>query len=94
MSDVDAGWPDGEGPLRRELPVVAASDDEALIVDVAGFEGPLDLLLELARARRSISSGSRSWRLPSNISPSSPRRGSSGSSLPPTTWSWRRGSPI
>jgi segregation and condensation protein A len=52
MSDVDAGWPDGEGPLRREPPVVAASDDEALIVDVAGFEGPLDLLLELARGQK------------------------------------------
>ena len=22
--DVDAGWPDGEGPLRRETPAVAA----------------------------------------------------------------------
>jgi segregation and condensation protein A len=52
MSDVDAGWPDGEGPLRREPPAVAASDDEALIVDVAGFEGPLDLLLELARGQK------------------------------------------
>jgi segregation and condensation protein A len=39
-------WPDGEGPLRKEP--VAVSDD-ALIVDVGGFEGPLDLLLELAR---------------------------------------------
>ena len=38
-------WPDGEGPLRSD---VAASED-ALIVDVGGFEGPLDLLLELAR---------------------------------------------
>ncbi len=39
-------WPDGEGPLRKET---AADSDEALIVDVGGFEGPLDLLLELAR---------------------------------------------
>lgn len=39
-------WPDGEGPLRKEA---AANSDSALIVDVGGFEGPLDLLLELAR---------------------------------------------
>ena len=44
-----AAWPDGEGEPRREaLP----SDDERLIVDVAGFEGPLDLLLELARQHK------------------------------------------
>ncbi|MGB9143883.1 MAG: ScpA family protein [Aestuariivirga sp.] len=39
-------WPDGEGPLRKES---ASGSNEALIVDVDGFEGPLDLLLELAR---------------------------------------------
>ena len=39
-------WPDGEGPLRKQS---ASDSDEALIVDVDGFEGPLDLLLELAR---------------------------------------------
>ncbi len=39
-------WPDGEGPLRKEA---VADSDSALIVDVGGFEGPLDLLLELAR---------------------------------------------
>ena len=38
-------WPDGQGPLRADGPTEA----ETLIVDVAGFEGPLDLLLELAR---------------------------------------------
>ena len=39
-------WPDGEAPVRGN-PVAEPSD--ALIVDVDGFEGPLDLLLELAR---------------------------------------------
>ncbi|MFZ0072732.1 MAG: segregation/condensation protein A, partial [Xanthobacteraceae bacterium] len=29
-----------------------ASDDPALIVDVEGFEGPLDLLLRLAREQK------------------------------------------
>lgn len=42
-------WPDGAAEPRREaLP----SEDERLIIDVAGFEGPLDLLLELARAHK------------------------------------------
>jgi segregation and condensation protein A len=41
-------WPDGEGPLRALAPP-AVDDDGLLIIDVDGFEGPLDLLLELAR---------------------------------------------
>ncbi|MFT3986668.1 segregation and condensation protein A [Aestuariivirga sp.] len=41
-----AGWPDGEAPPRAPAPM---AEDGALIVDVGGFEGPLDLLLELAR---------------------------------------------
>jgi segregation and condensation protein A len=41
-------WPDDGAPLRTLQP---SDTDEAaaLIVDVGGFEGPLDLLLELAR---------------------------------------------
>lgn len=45
-TDTQASWPDGEGPLREAPPL---GDDEVFIVDVSGFEGPLDLLLELAR---------------------------------------------
>ncbi len=41
-----AAWPDGTEPLRA-VPEPAGSGP--LIVDVRGFEGPLDLLLELAR---------------------------------------------
>ena len=37
-----------EGRPRRE----AAPDTDALVVDVDGFEGPLDLLLELARRQK------------------------------------------
>jgi segregation and condensation protein A len=40
-------WPDGEGEVRRAAQ--SDIDPDALIVDVAGFEGPLDLLLDLAR---------------------------------------------
>ena len=43
--DNASAWPDGERPVRSAV----AAPPEALIVDVAGFEGPLDLLLELAR---------------------------------------------
>ncbi len=49
MADPAQGWPDGEGALRREA---LLSEDERLIVDVAGFEGPLDLLLDLARTHK------------------------------------------
>ncbi len=42
-------WPDGGGPLRA--PDVKEKG-QALIVDVQGFEGPLDLLLELARHQK------------------------------------------
>jgi segregation and condensation protein A len=41
-------WPDGDAPLRNVVQSEAA-EGSALIVDVGGFEGPLDLLLELAR---------------------------------------------
>jgi segregation and condensation protein A len=42
-------WPDGEGEPRRLDPV---AENDALIIDVEGFEGPLDLLLELARTHK------------------------------------------
>ena len=45
----NTGWPDGDGPLRREA---EGTDGEQLIVDVDGFEGPLDVLLELARRQK------------------------------------------
>jgi segregation and condensation protein A len=38
--------------LWAEAPDDRTSDDPALVVDVAGFEGPLDLLLHLARSQR------------------------------------------
>jgi segregation and condensation protein A len=41
-------WPDGEGPVRR----AADAADDTLIIDLGGFEGPLDVLLELARHRK------------------------------------------
>jgi segregation and condensation protein A len=45
-----SNWPDGEGEVRR-VPA-PEHDPDALIVDVEGFEGPLDLLLDLARAHK------------------------------------------
>ncbi len=42
-------WPDGAGPVRAEP---ETDEGETLIVDVDGFEGPLDLLLDLARHQK------------------------------------------
>jgi segregation and condensation protein A len=44
-----APWPDGEHEPRR---TVDQADADALIIDVEGFEGPLDLLLDLARTHK------------------------------------------
>ena len=49
-STTTRAWPDGEGELRAPAP--EPGDDDRLIVDVAGFEGPLDLLLQLAREQK------------------------------------------
>lgn len=43
-----APWPDDDSMRSGE----AAGLDDELIIDVDGFEGPLDLLLELARAHK------------------------------------------
>ncbi len=50
MAETGEGWPDGQGPVRKEPTRPEA--DETLIIDVQGFEGPLDLLLELARTQK------------------------------------------
>ena len=47
MSDT---WGDTGAPLRDAPPVADRLAAEALIVDVDGFEGPLDLLLTLSRS--------------------------------------------
>src|SRR5215204_7806672 len=38
--------------FEADLPAERASDEPALVVDVEGFEGPLDLLLMLARQQK------------------------------------------
>jgi segregation and condensation protein A len=45
MVETHANW------LEEEKPV-ASADDEVMYVDVNGYEGPLDLLLELARRQK------------------------------------------
>jgi segregation and condensation protein A len=42
-------WPDGDSPLRVPVGVVGDPGEATLIVELGAFEGPLDLLLELAR---------------------------------------------
>lgn len=44
MNDEPSGW--------FEAPPPASEDDDVLYVDVAGYEGPLDLLLDLARRQK------------------------------------------
>ena len=53
-ASVQQDWPDGEGPVRRDVDPENENPTlkGALIVDVAGFEGPLDLLLDLARRQK------------------------------------------
>jgi segregation and condensation protein A len=41
----DEGWPDGDKPVRLD----GLTPEEGFRVDLESFEGPLDLLLELAR---------------------------------------------
>src|SRR6516164_3910462 len=41
-----------EHPFVTDIVAERASDEPALIVDVEGFEGPLDLLLTLARHQK------------------------------------------
>jgi segregation and condensation protein A len=50
VKEAGDAWPDGEGPIRTDSPRSDAGDE--LIVDVRGFEGPLDLLLELSRTQK------------------------------------------
>jgi segregation and condensation protein A len=49
MTSMDSqDWPDGEGPLRSDK----EGQPDALVVDLGAFEGPLDVLLELARRHK------------------------------------------
>jgi hypothetical protein len=41
-----------ELPFEADLTALAATDEPTLVVDVEGFEGPLDILLMLARQQR------------------------------------------
>lgn len=43
---------EGQGLITLHPQTVPPTDPEALLVDLEGFEGPLDLLLELARNRK------------------------------------------
>jgi segregation and condensation protein A len=49
---MNAGAPEFEADPAREIEADRASSEPALVVDVEGFEGPLDLLLALARQQK------------------------------------------
>jgi len=69
----------------------ALDPGETLVIDVEGFEGPLDLLLMLARTQKVDLARISVLALAENICNSSPRHARSGSKSPPTISSWRRG---
>lgn len=52
MADDQLNIPSGESAWRAPSGENAPTDAEALIVDVSGFSGPLDLLLALARTQK------------------------------------------
>ncbi len=69
------------------------ASEPALVIDVGGFEGPLDLLLHLARTQKVDLHGSPSSRWRNSISSSSIAPGACESNLRPIIWSWPPGSP-
>ena len=55
MAEASETRPNKPAPMDRlwaENDDSRASNEPALVVDVAGFEGPLDLLLHLARTQK------------------------------------------
>jgi segregation and condensation protein A len=52
MTGEQTGDATGSAPWESELGPEAVAPGEAFVVDVAGFEGPLDLLLALARTQK------------------------------------------
>ena len=71
-----------------------ATGEPAFTVDLDGFEGPLDLLLELARRQKVDLARISILALAEQYLASSRPRANCGSSSPPTISSWRRGSPF
>src|ERR1700742_2328735 len=75
-------------------PTDHSADEPALVVDVEGFEGPLDLLLALARQQKVDLAKISVLALAEQYLASSRRRGSCGPHSPPPISGWRRGPPI
>ena len=74
--------PIGQGSRRRQL-----------VLDLDGYEGPIDLLLSLAREQKVDLAKISILAWPTSISPSSIGSGNGVWRSPPITWSWRHGSP-
>jgi hypothetical protein len=79
MADDDWDRPERLAPEDR-------LEAEALIVDVDGFEGPLDLLLTLSRTQKVDLRKISVLNWPSSIWALSNRRAACGSSLRRITW--------
>ncbi len=72
-----------ELPFDEFAPAERADGEPSLVVDVDGFEGPLDLLLELARRQKVDLTKISILAWPSSISSSWSGRGRCGWSSPP-----------
>ena len=68
--------------------------EAAFTVDLDGFEGPLDLLLELARRQKVDLARISILALAEQYLRFVEAALNCGSSSPPTIWSWPRGSPF
>jgi len=73
-------------------PAERLDDEPALVVDVEGYEGPLDLLLALARQQKVDLAKISILALADQYLVFIEEAGRSVSSLPPTISSWRHGS--
>ena len=83
-----------DGPsVGRERRCRGVTGDPSLVVDVDGFEGPLDLLLHLARNQKVDLARISILALVEQYLAFVERRGRCGSNWPPTISSWRPGSP-
>ncbi len=83
---MDKLWQDAGGADR-------ATDDPALVIDVGGFEGPLDLLLHLARTQKVDLARISVLALAEQYLQFIDSVRKVRIEWPPTIWSWRPGSP-
>ena len=94
MMAADKAAGGGDAPFDALWEEDRTSSDASLVVDVGGFEGPLDLLLHLARSQKVDLARISILALAEQYLDSSAPRRRCALSWRRTIWSWRRGSPF